>query len=284
MAVNTREARKEAERKRKHYFNNYYSTFCSLFDNSIVLENCEAPKRYILRVLREKGAIAYHYETKLYLPFTQSGIDIYGLPNKYILVGANGRVITAKPDEVCILRANDLGYAIEQYFVQQIEKIVDFDLFIEQNLDSNRTMTLAEVDSESTLLSLANEYEARRIGATVLYKKKQVAGGSELSVESTGATWLVDKALEARRELINETLSSIGVSVANIDKKERVQSMEVIASQGYAIDMINTLIDTFNYDSEQGGLSVRLKGNTSLYKQNEQQMKQEKQGDDNEQV
>ena len=55
--------------------------------------------------------------------------------------------------------------------------------------------------------------------------------------------------------------------------------MEVMASQGLAKDMISTLIDTFNYDAEYGGIPIRLKANTSLMKENEILEKEEKQGE-----
>ena len=86
----------------------------------------------------------------------------------------------------------------------------------------------------------------------------------QLRTYQTGAEYLVDKLQEARKIVLNETLSTIGISVANTDKKERVQSVEVLASQGYAMDCLSTLVDTFNYDAEQGGIPDRLSANTSL--------------------
>lgn len=279
MATNTREARKEAIHKRNIYRDNYRLLFASLFDNSVVIENTDLPKRYLLRVLREKGAIAFDKETKLFLPFVEKGIDVYGLPISYTLIGYNGYVLDREPSQVVILRANDLKFPLQQYFDQQIEKIVDLDMSIEQNLDACRTMTIAECNDEATLLSLANEYNCKRIGATIVFKNKKVMEGSEIKVSSTGATYLVDKLLEARKNILNETLSTIGISVANTDKRERVQAVEVMASQGYALDCINTLIDTFNYDAEVGGLSIRLKGNTSLIEQNEIEMKEKEENE-----
>lgn len=279
MSSNTRQARRDAIEKRKRYFDNYISMLCMLYDNSVVVENDSVPKRYLLKILREKGGIAYDKETKLYLPYVEKGIDAYGLPQDYTLVGANGYVLNRKPSEVVILRSNDLKYAILNYFEQQVEKIVDIDCSIEQNLDACKTMTIAELDNDSALLSLANEVESRRVGATIIFKNKNAMQGTELKVSNTGATYLVDKLLDARKEILNETLSTIGISVANTDKKERVQSIEVLASQGYALDCINTLVETFNYDAEQGGLSIRLKANTSLVKENE---KANEKGDENE--
>lgn len=278
MATNTRTARKEAQRKRQYYFDSYMSRFIALFHNCVVIENADnLPKRYLLRTLRQRGRIAYDKETGLYLPCVDMGIDVYGLPTMYQLIGYNGFTVQRKPDQVVILRANDISLPIEVYLKQQIQKIVDFDMAIEQNLDAIKTMTIAEVKDQASLLSLANEYENRRLGATVVFKQKTSAPDSELKIQSTGATYLIDKLLEARKEIINETLSSIGISVANTDKKERVQTMEVIASQGFALDSLNTLVETFNYDAKQGGLAIRLRGNTSLLKESERQVEE---GDD----
>ena len=78
MATNTRQARKDAEKKREVYFNNYMSQFCILFNESVEVENLpsDLPKRYLLRVLRNKGGIAYDKQTKLFLPYVEKGIDL----------------------------------------------------------------------------------------------------------------------------------------------------------------------------------------------------------------
>ena len=265
MANNTKKAIQEAKAKRHKYFNYYVSNFCLLFNNSVEVVNGEdLPKRYLLKVLRNRGAIAYDKQQKIYLPFTEIGIDLYGLPTQYQLIAYNGVTLMRSPDEVIILRANDLQYPIIEYFNQQAGKIVDIDMSIEQNIEAVKTMSIISVRDTAELLSLANYEYARRLGASVVYKEKGVE--NTVKVESTNAQYLVDKLLEARKEVINETLASIGIAVANTDKRERVQGLEVMASQGYAQDKLNTLVDTFNYDAEIGGLKIRLKANTTLSK------------------
>ena len=278
MGNNTRKSTKEALKKRSDYFNNYYCDFTTLFHNSVEIEDLpkDLPKRYLLKVLFTKGGIAYDKETELFLPFVEKGIDVYGLPLSYTLVGFNGFVVERKPEEVVILRANDLKFPLELYVIQQINKIVDIDMAIEQNLEAVKTFTIAEVNDESALLSLTNEAFAKRVGATIVYRNKNSMTGTELKVNNTGAQYLVDKLLEARKEIMNETLSKMGINVANVDKRERVQDMEIRASQGYALDSINTLIDTFNHDAKIGGLKIRLKGITSLYTQNELEMEKKR--------
>ena len=293
MANNTRNSIKEALRKRREYEQNYFNDFATLFHNSIEVENLpeDLPKRYLLRILFTKGGIAYDKITKLFLPFVEKGIDVYGLPTSYQLVGFNGLVVDRLPNEVVILRANDLKFPLELYILQQIKKLVDLDLAIEQNLEAVKTMSIAEVNDESTLLSLVNETNAKRLGATVVYRNKNSMKGAELKVNSTGAEYLVDKLLQARKEILNETLSKIGTNVANVDKRERVQGMEIRASQGYSLDSLSVLIDTFNHDSKVGGLDIRLKGKTSLFeetaldrREKEAEIKDLEKGDNYEQI
>lgn len=268
-----------AQRKRASYKNNYMALFTELFHNSVEIENSDIPKRYLLRTLLHKGGIAYDKETGLYLPYDGVGIDVYGLPTDYNLIGQNGYFIRRSKDGVVILRANDIKYPINQYFEQQAERVTDIDMSIDQNLESVKTMSIAYVEDNKQLLSLMNAVESRRIGSTIIFENKKSAIGAGIKCESTGAQYLVDKLLEARRQILDETFSHIGISVANTDKRERVQGMEVMASQGLAKDLISTLVDTFNYDAEYGNIPIRLKANTSLMKEQEMMKKE---GDINE--
>ena len=265
----TKKEIKSAIMKRKAYEDDYRSLFSMLFHNSVLVEELpeDLPKRYLLRVLKNRGAIAYDKQTKLFLPFSRVGIDVYGLPKEYILIGYNGLVLTRKAADVVILRANDLEYSLENYIDNQVKKLVEYDLAIEQNLQAVKTMSFAEVADNAQLLSLENLNNARQIGCTLVYVNKKSLTGTELKVQSTGAQYLIDKLRQDRKECMNETLSTIGINVANVDKKERVQDAEIRASQGFAMDCISTLVETFNHDAEIGGLKIRLKANTTLFKE-----------------
>lgn len=269
MASNTREAMENAKLRRARIYNDYLARFLSLFHNSVSLRNIDCPKRYLIKVLLDRGAIAYDRETQLFLRFVAEGIDVYGLPITYTLIGANGFTVRRSTDEVVILRANDQSYSFFEYYAMQAEKLTAFDMTIMQNLEAVKTMTIAEVEDQSQLLSLANKLEARQIGATLIVENKKLSVGNEIKVSSTGAEYFIDKLLQDRREVLNETIATIGGSTANTSKRERVQGVEVAASNGFAFDCLRTLIDTFNYDSEQGGMPFRLEANTSLFEMKE---------------
>ena len=267
----TRKEIKTAIEKRKAYENDYRSLFSMLFHNSVLVEKLpnDLPKRYLLRVLKNRGAIAYDKITKLFLPFSRIGIDVYGLPKQYTLIGYNGLVLYRNAEDVVILRANDLEYSLENYIENQVKKLVDYDMAIEQNLEAIKTMSFAEVADQAQLLSLENLSSARKVGATLVFVNKKSLTGLEFKTQSTGAQYLIDKLRQDRKECMNETLSTIGINVANVDKKERVQDAEIRASQGFALDCISTLVETFNHDAEIGELEIRLKANTALVKENE---------------
>lgn len=278
MANNTKETVRDATKKRKAYEDDYRSLFSMLFHNSVEVLDLpvDLPKRYLLRVLKNRGGIAHDKITGLYLPYTKIGIDVYGLPYRYNLIGYNGLVLERTAEQVVILRANDLEYALEEYIENQVRKLVDYDMAIEQNLEAIKTMSFVQVADNSQLLSLANLQNAKRIGATIAYVNKSAMTGAEMKVEQTGAQYLIDKLRQDRKECMNETLSTIGINVANVDKKERVQDAEIRASQGFALDCIATLVETFNHDAEIGGLKIRLKAKTSLVIQNELDIEKKK--------
>ena len=96
---------------------------------------------------------------------------------------------------------------------------------------------------------------------------------------STGAQYLCTDLMQDRQKIINETLAHIGISSANTDKAERVQGIEVTASQGNALASIDVLIDTFNHDAEIAGLDIRLVGNTSLTEDRERQVTEQEQNE-----
>lgn len=286
MSRLTRQQIRDAEIERSSLQRYYDFQFASLFHNSIKVENLpsELPKRYLLRVLYEQGAIAYDKQTQLFLPFNAVGVNQYGLPTHYNLVKYNGGVLLRDANEVVILRTNDINLALKSLIDVNVKKLVELDMTINQNLDAIKTMTLIEVENPSTLMSLDNLSMARKIGASLCFVNKG-SGSSKLmnsfTATSTGAQYLVDKLQENRRHVLNETLSIMGIATANTEKRERVQSIEVLASQNYAIDMINMIVDTFNYDAKIGGLDIRLKGNTTLAKTSEIQLDNARKGEEN---
>lgn len=264
--INSRKAAEEAVKYAQRQKTDYIALFASIFHNSVNVKNAnDLPKRYLLRTLLGRGGIAYDRATQLYLPYTRMEIDVYGLPKRYQLIGFNGFNVIRKADEVVILRANDLAHPPWEYMELQADKLVEFDTAIKQNLEAIRTMTIAECADEATMLTMTNLNNARRIGATIAFVNKNSMTGNSVTVQSTGAQYLVGELQEARRKCWDETMERLGIASGNKDKQQRVQTAEVDVNASYSKDMLNILIDTFNYDAEYGGIPIRLEGNTSAF-------------------
>ena len=113
---------------------------------------------------------------------------------------------------------------------------------------------------------MSNMIESRRIGATVAFVNKNAMAGNEVVLQSTGAQYLVDKLQEARRKVWDETMERLGIASGNKDKQQRVQTSEIDVNAIYSRDMLNVLVDTFNYDAEYAEVPIRLEPNTEAYK------------------
>lgn len=262
---NSRAERREAQRKTRQLYANYLRRFIAFTHNSVEFENLgDLPKRYLMRTLINYGAIAFDKATGLYLRFVPIGYDVYGLPTQYTLYGYDGFTVTRQPDEVVILRVNDIQEPIKPYLMIKAERIVNYDMAILQNLEAVKTMTVVQGGTDSQILSLINKAESRRIGATLFFENKNALAGTQFTVSNTGAQYLIDKLQEARQKELNELYATIGTATSNTDKRERVQGLEVNASMSYAHDSLYLSIDTFNYDAKYGGLDIRMKPNTSL--------------------
>ena len=244
--MSTKQEINSAEKYRKRVVNMYMSHFLGLLHNALEIENLpdDCPKRYFLRTLFRQG------------------VDIYGLPTQYVLTGYNGFIVTVDKDDCNILRLNDLEKPIYPYLYIKSELLADFDTAIRQNLEATRTPCVFECKDQATLLSLQNQWKARRVGALVAFNSNSVIENNKLTVHETGAQFYVDKLHEARKEVIDEVYERLGIMTANTDKRERVQSAEVNASVGRVIDNIYVMIDTFNYDAKVSGSKLRMKLNS----------------------
>jgi hypothetical protein len=266
---NSRAARRDAEKARDEAALIYVNQWLSLLHNSITIENLpnEVPKRAFLDVLFKHGKIVYDKQTELYLRGVYTGaIDIYGIPKRIQLYGVNGFTVTRDNslDQIAILRANDKEFPVYTYLLQQARKMVDFDTAINQNLDAIRTQTIMQVADESELLTLVNAYESRRVGATVAYVNENGNFNDVFKVASTGAQYLVDKLLADRKNVLYETLETLGLVGQQQDKKERVQGFEQISGMSYCISNLFTMVDTLNYDAKVAGINLIFKANTPV--------------------
>ena len=188
--------------------------------------------------------------------------NIYGIPAKYQLTALNGQTFTVDLDNVKIFNYGYKNIPLREMCIKYAHDfaIVEHKLF--QNIDTSLNKPILETSS------IANEKRLKEI------TRKQNKYDNETYIYSTvglgDTTKLLDlstelKALELlhiRTKIRNDFLSKIGIHASNYDKRERIQSIEVGAFASESIDNINSIIDTFNRNSEQQNSSIRMFINT----------------------
>jgi hypothetical protein len=188
--------------------------------------------------------------------------NIYGTPTKYQLTAINGQTFTVDLDNVKIFNYGYKSIPLREMCIKYANDFAIIESKLFQNIDTSLNKPILETSS------LANEKRLKEI------TRKQSKYDNETYIYSTvglgDTTKLLDlstelKALELlhiRTKIRNDFLSKIGIHASNYDKRERIQSIEVGAFASESIDNINSIIDTFNRNSEQQNSSIRMFINT----------------------
>lgn len=140
--------------------------------------------------------------------------------------------------------------------------LADCRVAIKQNLNAVKTPSFWVVDDADFALSVKQATQQTLEGEAAVIVKKTLAGA--LSSMKNETPFVADKVHEEYRELLNEVLSRVGILTANTSKRERVQSAEVNAGVGQAIDNIYTIIDFWNKQIETYNLPYKMEFNGTI--------------------
>lgn len=166
------------------------------------------------------------------------------------------RILLATPSITCLFEealktANDLA---------------DCDVGIMQNIRAVRTPAFWVADNSNFILSVESAVQDTENGNTHVIIKKEV--GSGLLSMKNETPFIADKIQEQKKIIRNEFLTRIGILTANSSKRERVQTAEIEAGVGEAVDLIYTVIDFWNKQMKQYGLDkykMTFNGTTENY-------------------
>lgn len=166
------------------------------------------------------------------------------------------RILLATPSITCLFEealkaANDLA---------------DCDVGIMQNIRAVRTPAFWVTDNSDFILSVKSAVQDTENGNTNVILEKNLS--SVLSSMKNETPFIADKIQEQKKIIRNEFLTRIGILTANSSKRERVQTMEIEAGVGEAVDLIYTVIDYWNKQMKQYGLEkykMTFNGTTETY-------------------
>lgn len=197
--------------------------------------------RFLELILFSEGQILYFRDEivgDLTLQFSTSGkLDFYRNPTKRRAIADNGYTNNLDQYNSVIIYNNYMRIPTAPIMEYYAMRLWDYDNIIAVNANAQKTPVLLQCAEEQrpTVANLYKEYDGN---APVIYGDKNLDLNAIKAI-STGAPFVADKIYNIKMKIWNEALTTLGVNY-NIEKKERLVTDEVNASQGATNAMKNT--------------------------------------------
>lgn len=171
----------------------------------------------------EYGWVAQPYSIeKLNLYYNPAIIKVY---NAFIdepktgVVGFNAEII----------RLMDDYYGLDDIVTKYAVMLAQIDKSININLMNCNVSSVFEAESKKQAEEIKTAFGLATEGNPLVVINKDVMQGKKLETlfPSVSTNYIVDKLLTARRGIVNQFLTEIGIKNANYEKKERLNSQEV---------------------------------------------------------
>ena len=249
-----------------------YENILNLLLNSVKIKGLpdDVPENIVKRWLFEIGGIGdiKFDDMRVYAKFAGTGVDIYGMPEQYTFITANGLTITLKKDSENL---NGLLYikpdfkGVRDYLWQRTQELAYIRMCMMNNLIATENQLVYECPDVNTVTQMKTAYKKREIGMPVIFAgNTNKALMENVNVLGKDVPFVADKLLALYTNIRNEILEHFGILAGNTDKKERVQSMEITSQVGYVIDNIYMFIETFNYYSKFYNLGLEMELNSTV--------------------
>jgi hypothetical protein len=204
----------------------------SMFDWQGLSETVDA--RYMEMGLFSQGRMIYFNDEvmgDLVLRMTtQGGFDVYHNPIKRRAYADNGYNRVLDENNSVIIYNNFLkqnSFYDMQYYAMRLWEL---DNIIAVNCNAQKTPILVQ-GTEQQRLSLENTYMQYRGNQPVIFADNNLDLGG-IKVLRTDAPYIADRIYTLKTNIWNEALTALGISNANVNKKERLITEEVSRSQG----------------------------------------------------
>lgn len=249
---------------RQNYKQVYLDYYMDLLMNSIKITGADLPKEapadYLKNKLIHNGCIAFDKAAKLWLPYSMSGMpNAYGRYTEVQLTGIDGTVLTRKIEEVALIRFTPAKSSLYNWLELMIDDIVDLRIAIRAQAIKHQTPIAFDVNDDTNILSLKNEFMQRKLGVPVIFTSSAMREARQYQADEY---FTIDKLQLAIKSYENAILTRLGIVAGNADKKERVQSFDLPID--YAIDSIYTMIDTFNKDCQENKVDAKMEINGAI--------------------
>lgn len=188
---------------------------------------------------REYGWISQPYSVKrLNLYYQPKVIEVYnsfiGKPKEGV-VGVNCGIINIMDD----------FYSLDDIVTRYATKLANIDKSFNINLMNCNTTMLFEASNKKDADAIKEAYAEATQGKPLVVVNKEVLSDKKIStlLPNPSQTYIGDKLIQARRSVINEFLTTIGIKNANYDKRERLNSQEVNQNNDETSAIVSVIYD-----------------------------------------
>lgn len=251
---------------RERLRNTWRGDFLNLLGNSIIVKNLpdDIPERWVKKLIFDNGEFAYYNDMCLEIS-GNSGYFIYDEPTRFELRAPNReKTFFVNREDMAWIGSNYLRKPITDFLDMQVNKIVELEVSMLQNLLASRNPDMLGVTDKSVILSIMQAMQQKYIGMPAIYMDAGGIEGETVKQIKLSAEFCVDKYIALTQQIVTETLAHYGILSATSDKKERVQVGELEATGDFAYDAIYSIIDYVNRDAEKQNCPLRLKFNGAL--------------------
>lgn len=219
---------------------------------------------YLNKTLLRKGAIAFFEDEVmgvLALPFVNiSSLDVYGRPVRIQVYGQNGYTKSLGRDEFVIMYDNNGRYPLYIDIVQMAERIAMKKRVIDINISQQKTPRIWKTtdEKEKTVKDLLNNVDG--YAETVLtYDNLDL---DDIDSVLAPAPFVSDKIADNLKEDWSEFFRLIGIANIQVNKKERLITDEMQASEGGTIasrfNRFNPRLKAVDEINKKWGLNIKV--------------------------
>lgn len=245
----------ESARKNNATFMQYYERLMEMAISMFEWKNLPetVDERFLELCLFAQGqAVFFKDEVLGYLALqvaANGGFTVYRVPKNRRAYAANGYNKNLTDEDSVIIYNNRIRTPSKMNTEMQAERLANLDRTIDVNANAQKTPILIKCD-ERQRLTLENMYMQYTGNQPAIFADNNLNKDS-LDVLKTDAPFIADKLYELKTQYWNESLTYLGISNVNIQKKERLITDEVTRNQGGTIASRYSRLQARRYACEQ---------------------------------
>ena len=245
----------ESARKNNATFMQYYERLMEMAISMFEWKNLPetVDERFLELCLFAQGqAVFFKDEVLGFLALqvaANGGFTVYRVPKNRRAYAANGYNKNLTDEDSVIIYNNRIRTPSKLNTEMQAERLANLDRTIDVNASAQKTPILIKCD-ERQRLTLENMYMQYTGNQPAIFADNNLNKDS-LDVLKTDAPFIADKLYELKTQYWNESLTYLGISNVNIQKKERLITDEVTRNQGGTIASRYSRLQARRYACEQ---------------------------------